>query len=475
MPRPTAGLATSVRACLCSTGLIFCLTISATSIGNADDDTGPAPTAKSATEPSTIGADDIKPGGENQAVAHSEVTHSDDVPNLVIKLGDAQYAVRENASNQLVQKGLVAKPQLLAALESSDAEVRFRAKRILAAIVDADFQRRLSAFAADTDGKLDLNLPGWSVFKQFAGNDKAARDVFVEMEQAESSLLEAYQQGAKPASEKLRAELAGEPSAADRAVMARMRGRAAVVMPSGTQNLGSILSWLFVAADPQVPITDDVAGKVVMLPESQAFLQAMQASNVHSNRRVEVFRRILGHWVARDVGANYVLINLSLAYSYDLKESLNSAVAVLKQPQPTGDRKYQLALLLVARFGSKEQLPLLEPFLKDTTVCYDNSGPENKRIQTEMRDIALFTAVKIADLDVKKFGLGRAVNLAGPRLDLQPFGFETDADQSNTPPGMHCSSGQRDAAIQKWEAWQKGQESAANEKKNKQSTTENSG
>ncbi len=52
-------------------------------------------------------------------------TSPDDIPTLIIKLGDDLYAVRENASLSLIKQGIVAKPQLVAALESPDAEVRF--------------------------------------------------------------------------------------------------------------------------------------------------------------------------------------------------------------------------------------------------------------------------------------------------------------------------------------------------------------
>jgi hypothetical protein len=470
MPRPSAGFAASICACLFACGCALWITIAAAGNSMADDDAGHASGTNSATDQPVTS----ETGGTFNSAGQS--TESDNVTSLVTKLGDAKFAVRENASNQLVQKGIAAKPELVAALESTDAEVRFRAKRILAAIVEADFQRRLSSFAADTDGKLGVDLPGWTTFKQVAGDDKTARDVFVEMQQAEGPLLEADQQGPKQAAEKLVAELAGEPSAVDRAMMARMRGRAAVVARSGTSNLGSILTWLFVAADEQVPITDDISGRIIMLPENQAFQQAMQASSVQANRRAEVFRRILGHWVARnDVSANYVSMNLGLACTFDLKEGVSPAIAILKQPQPTADLKYQLALLMLARYGGKQQLPLLEPYLKQTTVCYDSQGPANQRIQTEVRDLARFAALKLADQDVKKFGFSRAVNLQVSRLNLQTIGFEADADQNEVPTGTPAPSRQREAAIQKWEAWQKGQESAASEKKEASSATENSG
>ena len=89
---------------------------------------------------------------------------------LVTQLGDDLFSVRENATNQLIQKGIVAKAQLTKATKSPDAEVRMRAKRVLATVVDADFKARLKAFTADTDGSRQTTLPGWSEFKKSIGS-----------------------------------------------------------------------------------------------------------------------------------------------------------------------------------------------------------------------------------------------------------------------------------------------------------------
>src|SRR5579871_5373825 len=189
-------------------------------------------------------------------VDHSPLKQIDvkqvDIPALVVKLGDDLFAVREAASNELIERGVTARPQLTAALESTDAEVRFRAKHILAVVVEADFQRRLRDFSADADGKLNLSMPGWTAFKQLAGSDRTARDVFVEMQQAEAGLLEAYEAGPQQAKEKMRTIMAGEPGATDRAaMMAGIRQRRQMAAPTERNlNLGSVLAWLFVAGDP---------------------------------------------------------------------------------------------------------------------------------------------------------------------------------------------------------------------------------
>src|SRR5262245_59920800 len=87
----------------------------------------------------------------------------DDRRPLVDRLGDDRFAVRESATSQLIQRGVQAKPILLLASNSSDTEVKLRARRILSIVVDADYQRRRAAFQADHDGSANTSLPGWDI------------------------------------------------------------------------------------------------------------------------------------------------------------------------------------------------------------------------------------------------------------------------------------------------------------------------
>lgn len=385
---------------------------------------------------------------------------ANEIGKLVVQLGDDLFAVRESASNQLVEKGIAAKPQLTAALESKDAEVRMRAKRILSEVVEADFQRRLGAFSADVDGKQGLTLPGWAEFTELVGNDRAARDLFVEMEQAEGPLMDAYGEGPKVASEKLRVQLASEPAVIDRnAAVAAIRARRPFPLPqSSTSSLGAILAWMFVAGDPTVPVTDDIVQRVVVLPQNIVF---QSAASLKNDRRAEVCRKILARWVGRDVSSVYASTNLALALKYNLKEGLSPAVATLKRGKTREDPTARcLAMLLVGEFGNKEHLAILEPFLDDSIPRFD-SGGGNQPIQAQVRDIALAMSVKLAGQDPKQFGFTRWQDVKDlPASPLLTLGFRNQAE--------------RDAAFKKWNDWKAGQHSDSSEGENKESGNKSS-
>jgi hypothetical protein len=177
--------------------------------------------------------------------------------------------------------------------------------------------------------------------------------------------------------------------------------------------------------------------------------------------RGEACRKILARWVARDINPMFASYNLSFAFLFNLKEGLIPAVAILKKSQSTRDPLSRCrAILLVGKFGSKEHIPLLQPYLKDAVVCLDFAGDKGP-VQTQVRDIALAASIKLVNQDPKKFGFDGWQNNDLMALNLRTIGF---ANQE-----------QRDAALKKWEDWQAGQKAAAEEESSPKTDDEKSG
>ncbi len=363
---------------------------------------------------------------------------ADDPKSLVGELGHDLFAVREGATNKLIEKGITAKPVLVAALTSTDAEVRFRAKRILSIIVDADFQRRKRDFIADVDGTAGATLPGWSAFKELVGSDPAARDLFVEMQDAQTQLLEAYERGPKEAATMLKECSQTE---VDKVQPQGRRNRVQASM-----SVPIMAALLFVGGDPQVAISDEVASRLAtLLPENPSFRPAMTSI---SGRRA-IFRKLYGRFVARDMSFDLMAFNLLNARSYNLREALDPAVAALKSEDPSGPNNRALrlnAMLLVANLGGKEQLSHVERYFNDSDRVFD-SGGTNQPMQAQMRDLALAVAIKLSEQDPKKFGFA---GLQFDRFNLNMIAFRNDAE--------------RTAAFKKWEDWQKAQKQASGAK-----------
>jgi hypothetical protein len=107
---------------------------------------------------------------------------------LVRRLGDSNYAVREEAAAQLARLGRPAVAALELGVKSRDLAVRRRCAELLAAARRSDFDIVLDDFIAGKNPKDPL--PGWTRFRELAGDDVYARRLYVDLYRADRTLLE---------------------------------------------------------------------------------------------------------------------------------------------------------------------------------------------------------------------------------------------------------------------------------------------
>lgn len=344
-----------------------------------------------------------------------------ELDQLVRQLGSDLYEAREEASRQLSAQGLAALSALKAGQEDHDVEIRTRCRRILATVLVLDFENRMKAFIADSEGKQEHKLPSWNRFRKLVGEDKVSRELFVEMLRSESNLLEAAEESPKSAGEMF--------------AIACRELQQVVYSGRGQQpmSLGSAATLIFVGSDPQVPVTEQAAMMVYQFVHQPALQQALNGGN-----RVPQARKLLGAWVGRRVGANTAYQNMMLAMQFDLKEGLGPALDMVKN---TGTHASQRAYAIVAvgKLGSKDHLPEIEKLLADTSVCAAYQVNE-ARISTETRDVALAVLVHLTGQNLKEYGFDRVQS--NPQMLFYPYtlGFADNA--------------RRDTAMKKWRDWQ---------------------
>jgi hypothetical protein len=346
----------------------------------------------------------------------------DKAAKMVSQLGSESFSVREATTNQMMQMGIAIKPVLMAALDDSDAEIRMRARRILTTVVDADFQRRLALFAADVHDAKHYGLPGWSRFRTLVGSDRAARNLFVEMQRAEPNLMLAFEQGQEPAARMLETRI--------RVAQGSFQGR--IGFNNNGLSVGSIAALLFVGSDKSINLADDFALQLGNLPYYQPFQSAIVAG-----QQSELLKKILGTWIARDASQTLVYQNLYLAMRFNLKEGLDPAIRLLQQPGAVPQVK-PLALLAISKFGGKEHLPLIEPFMQATDLCaqIDVNGV---RYSTQLRDVALYVGLRLAGQDPKGYGFTRVPPNDQLLYQVANFGFRSDTERAE--------------AFKKWSDW----------------------
>jgi hypothetical protein len=368
------------------------------------------------------------------------------IADLVRHLGDRSYRVRESATRALTKVGVPAKAELLKALADRDAEIRYRARLVLADVLELDFKQRLDAFIEDARGTHDHDLPGWQRFRDLVGDGPAARLLFAEIERHESALMEA-------------AELGPEQSSA--AFEARCQQIQESLRVPGRQAerqvpLGTVAALLFVGADNNVPLSVQSAMCVTNFCYQQPFRQAIVGGDNSPG-----LKKLVGRWVQRDFANDSTAAyqTMMLALQFNVREGVNPALAMLKDTSGNPHMR-QYALLVVGKFGGPAEIDRLESLLIDSAVCAQQQLPapaadvakndptkiqpgKGEIVETQIRDVALAVMIHIAGQKLADFGFTRAQPNPTILFNTASLGF-ANADE-------------REAAQAKWHAWRGGQ------------------
>jgi hypothetical protein len=321
---------------------------------------------------------------------------------LVHQLGDEQFSVRERATTRLIEIGLPARKALQEGREHADREIRYRCERILSIVEELDFQRRLASFSAGrSDGH---DLPGWDRYRERFGDDNEVRALFVEMQEAESELLQAIEDGAR-----------GLP----RAVYTRCFVLQQTERSGGrSTSLGSIAALLFAVGEATVKLDMQTSSALYTLCGKPAMSEAMT-----DRSKGKILRKMLGQWIERSEGwAAYQ--TLFLAMQYDLKEGLVPAEKLLKNP---GEQPYarQQAILTVTKLGDDSYVELLESLLEDAARCTAHRV-NNVTYETQIRDVALVAILILKKQDPKSFGFDRIQLNPTTSFSTSTVGFAND-------------------------------------------------
>jgi hypothetical protein len=370
---------------------------------------------------------------------------------LVRQLGATDFQAREQASKELFQIGLPAKQALLEGSKDSDLEVRRRCRDLLPEILEADRQARLTAFIADKEGKQKHDLPGWERYRKIAGADAAARQFFVEIQQADTGFLRDVERELEPASEPTLTEL---PKSEDGPRRERDKNRAGDLCGGMCQGLFQKLYGGPFAGNRQVglaeiaPLLLVLSDRDVRMPEQQRYLvfnllYQQTSQNLLRNRGPSPFKKIVLAWMERQADDELGLQSVfNLVNQLDIKEGLDLALRTIRDKKLKG-LMLASALTTVGKLGAKEELPVLERYLADQTVI-GNFNLGTVRGTTQVRDAALAMLVRLTKQSHKDYGFAISQYNNEHLMSYANFlGFSSDE--------------QRDKAFGKWKRWKSDQ------------------
>jgi hypothetical protein len=359
-----------------------------------------------------------------------------DIERWTLDLGHDEFSVRQAAAEKLIAAGSPAREPLAALADGPDPETRAAARRLISIIDRSEFSRRLEAFAADTEGRDGVTLPGWKRFRKLVGADPAARELFVEMQRQEGPLLAAIFDGS-----------ARPPDDLWESRIQRLLAWQSLPGAGGAESpLGSCATILFLGAAGEIKISDSGIVNIDGLIQRPPLSNSLRADSVQ-----DPVRRLVVSWILYCPSQNEGVLarRLALVANLNLAEGVALALGVVK-----GDPKYPaaspgtkaLALQLIGQFGGREHVAELEPLLEDVSVCIQPHAPApgQQVVSVQIRDVALAVMLLLTDQQPARYGYASARLVMPQRIyQLPSLGRTSDEERAQS--------------IAQWRAWRASQ------------------
>lgn len=364
---------------------------------------------------------------------------------LVGQLGSDVFRDRDQASRKLAEMGRQALPALLeAARESDDAEVRMRCAVLLPRAEAEDMKAKVEVFLADADGKYDHDLPGWAKFRDLAGNDKSARELFAAMIKSPDN-FEILIATRLPAEDIKRVV-----DARKRQMQFRMQQF--VPTPNFQQRIPTFAEGAAVIfAECVAPDKEDGWNNGWSYHSTNIFSQTADAQQATrgQGKYGPAFRKLSTKWVETRDGVAGIQYALQIAQQIGLGQNELGKVYVkmLTVEGPNAQWQRGQALGHVARTNGKEHLAAVTKVFDDGTVLMQGGKQFGNQHEVLLKDFALVVALHLTGQKPEDYGLRQT-----------PGHFN---NQFHTPTMMHfpedaksTTEDKRTAAFAKWKDWE---------------------
>lgn len=365
-------------------------------------------------------------------------TPSPDTDTLLTQLGDPNYVVRDEAETKLLQLGEPAIAPLRILLDRplsklADPEVSLRATRLLILLERANHERKTQQFL--TGQANDCHLVGWKPFSRIAGKNREARQLFVDMHQAQDRLMNSIVQGRKDV----------ERAFADAAETSHR------ISFSGTPSeaLGTLSAMLFVAThrldNENAPAAPIQIQDVDLRRIRDALNHRLIVAYIESSLSQKPVRQLIANWLDQ-LSINQVSsvdVLLDVVSTHALTDKLDRVVSIASRSSLPIQKRIK-ALSVVRQIGGSRLIPEMENLMNDSTLIGNfmirpatqtDSASTNRKDQKVMQvrfcDITLATALMLQKQKLPEYGYQQGAIVDGDlRVDQAGFVSETDRQQA---------------------------------------------
>lgn len=348
--------------------------------------------------------------------------------DLVRKLGDKSYRTRETAARELLRQGSAAVSVLTEGAKDADPEVSERCRQLLPQAASLERTDKLNAFLKDLKAPPPKGLPGVENFLKITGDTKIGRELYAEMLAIHHIALEAAEDNPRKATEYYQ-QFCDE--AYQRYQSGARTGRYSY--DNMFNSRADITFFLVISGDAR--LRKNTAG----VNRSYILLYGNQVNKaLTEGESSETMRKLFLDWLGGDLEINLQQRGFMLAAQNNMKDAVPVILKMLEKP---GQQTYAKAQVMIAlaKLGGKEHLAKLEPYLSDKTVVASVNGT----IQVQIRDVALGVSVLIAGQTLADYGFD--ARFGGSPAQYYHFSFP-DSQQGT-------ESKSRETALAKWRQW----------------------
>ncbi|AMV27256.1 ECF RNA polymerase sigma factor SigE [Gemmata sp. SH-PL17] len=271
---------------------------------------------------------------------------------LIERLGSEDFAEREAAHKQLKELGSKARAALEAGIKSGNAEIVKRCRELLDQLARAEF-----------------DATHWPRFAKVIGDDKPSRALFERIRSL-------------PRNVELLDAVAANPNAAGKHYhdrWAELNKTARVPIGVGSFQLvaaplADVVGWMYLGTFPGAEGAFNTSHSIDFLPGGKHSNDAIAAA-LKDKTVAPAVRQLVGKWTAARVDYTGRAYGFQLALDFGIEEVLSAAretvrAKVKDDPYPGNTaQNIRLAILVVGKLGSKDDLPLLEVHSANDTQC----------------------------------------------------------------------------------------------------------
>lgn len=342
-------------------------------------------------------------------------------PGLVRQLASPRFREREKAAADLVLMGRAAKTALLAGTAHPDPEVQSRCRQLLPRALALDLQFRIDRFLADTEGKLDHDLPLWKAYQEKVGSDANARTLFADMLKANGSLLETAADEPAKLTERVQqrymemyTEMFGNPF-----------GGIRIVQPGQSSvNAAETCALLFAASQPAYrPVQPDW-----ML--SNLYNQPGFTTPLKDEKKGTAHRTVFFNFLDARMDDNTLNQSVWMLCQHRIQGGADVIARALKNGKATQVYAKASALCCIGTLGGKQHLDVFKPFLDDDTQVQPFFVGPGQRGHVKVRDVALAMTIHLSGKNPKDYGFTMWHVYPNQLIQYHQLGFGSDEDRA---------------------------------------------